>query len=270
MDNELFYNTLALVLSPDKRNRTLGLELLHTFAAAEQWDEERLLTAILDYFSRDLIRLLVAEKYVSLPLESRKLLRELGKIKDLNLSGISVLPKGLALLKHNIQKLIVSYGYSAEFLAYLGDFSVLEELSLAGTGINCLHDDFQRLILLKKLLLNKNQFTELPIQICALPALTFLDISSNPLSSIPNEIENLQKLEVLYCNNTQLRQIPIGLTKLNALRDLRINTLEAHALPPELFALPNLQSLTLSGNNSSIHQKMAIVQRYPQVNIAWG
>lgn len=66
---------------------------------------------------------------------------------------------------------------------------------------------FEDVVQLQKLYLSQNHISRFPLELCGLPKLTLLDLSSNKLKSLP--LSNLQKLPAWFKNGLYLHNNPL-------------------------------------------------------------
>ena len=127
-----------------------------------------------------------------------------------------------------------------------------EELDLAGKDIEILPAGIGKCKSLKKLILvnlaSTNKLTSLPIEICELKNLQFLDLSYNNLSELPESITKLSSLRSLKLSYNSLINISDSITRLFHLRFLDLSSNRLREIPSSINRLVNLQSLDLSSN----------------------
>lgn len=105
--------------------------------------------------------------------------------------------------------------------------------------------DIGKCLNLETLLVNGNFLKTLPKEIGNLVNLKLLEVSYNELESLPNEIGNLSNLEFLRINNNKLKHLPPQIGMLEKLRFFTIGKNELEFLPDEIGNLSNLNELNI-------------------------
>ena len=101
------------------------------------------------------------------------------------------------------------------------------------------------------LLLNGQELSEFPGEICDLTNLRILDISDNNIRNLPPEIQSLKNLVELNANNNQIENIPVEIGKLSKLKRLSLQNNPIQQLPSSIKAL-KLEQLNLQGSKLNI------------------
>lgn len=128
------------------------------------------------------------------------------------------------------------------------DITPIEEINLGCNELNHLPFEFGRLVSLRSLWLDDNNFEEFPTAICQLCGLESLRFSGNKLSVIPPTISRLTKLETLALDNNLFVDFPEPVTTLINLKYLWMRQNKLTEVPESIAELEDLEVLSLSSN----------------------
>ena len=133
--------------------------------------------------------------------------------KELNLSkqGLVSLPEGLA---DRIEK------EKATDLDLSRNSLSLTSLPQLSLSLNLRKIDFSR-----------NQFTELPLEVCGLTSLRVLLLKCNKIKSLPQEMGSLLQLEELNLSGNDFKQFPSPLLSLSRLTFLHLGANQLQEVP---------------------------------------
>ena len=119
------------------------------------------------------------------------------------------------------------------------------------------HPSYQ-LTSITKVNLNKNQLTEVPLELFQLPSLLNLTLSNNRLKSLPSSENACEKIYTapiltLDLDHNDLKTIPecFFCDLAHSLTELNVSWNSLHNLPPGLWVIPKLTSLKLAHNDLS-------------------
>jgi len=127
----------------------------------------------------------------------------------------------------------------------------LEEINLGMNKLSILPLDFGKLVGLRRVWLEDNDFEEFPLAICQLKSLEELRMSGNRLKNVPANLGSLAKLESLCLDNNEIESFPLGVLQLTSLKSLWLRQNHITELPDNLDALSNLELFSLSSNKIS-------------------
>ena len=121
---------------------------------------------------------------------------------------------------------------------------------------------------LQRLGLSKMLLAEVPVELCSLPNLKFLDLSSNPrLNELPQEIRSLKKMERLNLAGTNIADIPPEIVE--SLKTLVLFDFPAvriaRRLPEALWLSQSIEELDL--RNDGIRATAEDLARLPNLKI---
>ncbi len=217
--------------------------------------------------------------------------KEIGQLTSLTqfeLSGnqLTTLPPEISLLT-KLTKLYLANNHLTQLPPRLGRLANLIELDLANNQLTTLFPEPKEMTItswfwfltskieplpsLILLNLNRNQLTELPLEITKfirlkrvdlannrlikllpeigqLTFLTELDLRHNRLIELPAKIGQLPHLEKLYLNHNHLIGLPAEIGQLTKLHELYLNDNQLTELPPEISQLTHLSKLYAFGN----------------------
>ncbi len=106
--------------------------------------------------------------------------------------------------------------------------------------------DFQSpLSSLKSLLIDTNDFRDMPEALFKCHNLEFLSMEDNLLKRIPSEIQELRRLRALYLSYNEIAELPSELCSLDQLKHLVLHGNKMTRLPLEFYCLHNLSILNL-------------------------
>lgn len=100
-----------------------------------------------------------------------------------------------------------------------------------------------------KLVLKKQKYKSIPLEIFAFKNLQYLDLSKNNIKEIPDSIGELKNLQHLNLSKNSIEMISGKIGKLTNLTYLNLNNNEFTALPPQMGNLDKLRILDLWSNN---------------------
>ena len=101
---------------------------------------------------------------------------------------------------------------------------------------------------LRQMFLNKNNLTEIPLQVCQLGDLIGLNLGYNKLTTLPLEISDLSLLQALNLGTNQLSELPPTIGRLTSLMVLDLYGNKLRRLPPEIGQLRALRRLYVDNN----------------------
>jgi len=131
---------------------------------------------------------------------------------------------------------------------YMCENGEITGLSLFKCGLNTIPAKIMKLKSLKRLLLRRNNITELPDFIGFWSNLEMLDLRINKLSGLPNSIGLLSKLKYLNLSSNQLLSIPESIGNLSSLTKLNLNNNKLKSIPESLGDLDRLTELNIKAN----------------------
>lgn len=85
--------------------------------------------------------------------------------------------------------------------------------------------DLSNLVSLKRIYLRNNLFTEVPVILKSLPALTDIELSWNPIKEVPDWLAKKEGLENLSFNHTLIKKLPKDLSAWRSLKSLQLGEL---------------------------------------------
>lgn len=124
----------------------------------------------------------------------------------------------------------------------------IEELDLSRLGITTLPYIYD-LQGLKRLELESNQLTTLPIEATRIVTLEYLSLNNNRIRTLPSQIGNMKFLVWLHLYNNYIDSLPPAIGSLTSLRYFTASSNYLQALPVEIGRLGNLTQLFLSHNS---------------------
>jgi Leucine-rich repeat (LRR) protein len=143
---------------------------------------------------------------------------------------------------------IYSAGLS-EISPAIGNLVNLEFLNLSSNeGLETLPNEMGNLVNLSELNLNACSFSELPVCLGNLTALTSLDVQYNPLVTIPEFAGNWVNLTHLYLSNTGISELPASLSNCVNLYTLYMYYCQLTEFPTAILGCTSLSDLDLSAN----------------------
>lgn len=161
-------------------------------------------------------------------------------------------------LHHGMKKLKISGKDLGHLPAEIFQIDELEVLDLSPERQSCLYYRLThvpigvgKLINLRILMLDTNELTELPQEICLLSALERLSLSNNHLKTLPDAFSSLRNLKSLHIANNKLEKMPFPICDLANLQFLDASDNMLKELPAEISSLKNLESLLLIFNRLS-------------------
>ena len=101
---------------------------------------------------------------------------------------------------------------------------------------------------LRQMFLNKNNLTEVPLQVCQLADLIGLNLGYNKLTMLPPEICDLSLLQALNLGTNQLSELPPTIGRLTSLMVLDLYGNRIKRLPTEIGQLRALRRLYVDNN----------------------
>lgn len=101
---------------------------------------------------------------------------------------------------------------------------------------------------LRQMFLNKNNLTEVPLQVCQLADLIGLNLGYNKLTMLPTEISDLSLLQALNLGTNQLLELPPSIGRLTSLMVLDLYGNQLRSLPREIGQLRALRRLYVDNN----------------------
>jgi hypothetical protein len=117
--------------------------------------------------------------------------------------------------------------------------------------------------------LSKNKLTELPEDLQALRLLKRLNVSSNRLTTLPGVIfASFPRLSSFICAENQITEIPDGLFKATTLTYLDFSANKLTRLPVQINALEQLGFLELSQNNIELLPQMDKLDKLEEFYVA--
>lgn len=102
---------------------------------------------------------------------------------------------------------------------------------------------------LNALYLDRNNLSNIPIEIETLDYLTFIVLDFNNFSSIPTEITDLTNLRVLSMGSNNLSDISLNISNLTNLWYLSLRNNHIQVITPELLSIQSLEHLDLGLND---------------------
>ena len=100
---------------------------------------------------------------------------------------------------------------------------------------------------LKSLLMDTNDFKEIPDAVFRCRNLELLSMEDNLLKEIPRAIQELRRLRALYLSYNEITELPGELCSLDQLKHLVMHGNKMSFLPLEFYCLHNLSVLNLEG-----------------------
>ncbi|RGB26379.1 RAM signaling pathway protein [Rhizophagus diaphanus] len=110
--------------------------------------------------------------------------------------------------------------------------------------INFIAKDYK----LERFGLEQNQLTTLPMEICKLTHLSYLNISSNAFKEFPEALCSMNNLEILDISRNKIRKMPDDFGTLISLKGLKISKNKIEQIPLYIAEMKDLQYLKLDGN----------------------
>jgi Leucine-rich repeat (LRR) protein len=101
---------------------------------------------------------------------------------------------------------------------------------------------------LRQMFLNKNNLTEVPLQVCQLADLIGLNLGYNKITMLPTEISDLSLLQALNLGTNQLSELPPTIGRLTSLMVLDLYGNRLRRLPAEIGQLRALRRLYVDNN----------------------
>lgn len=108
---------------------------------------------------------------------------------------------------------------------------------------------FQQFDNLGILLLNSNNFTEIPQAVYCLPSIKQLSLSFNKITTIPDQIGSLKTLKELDLSGNHIQSFSPQIVNLPNLERLRLGNMGLTTFPAFLLKMTQLKSINLSGNH---------------------
>lgn len=178
---------------------------------------------------------------------------ELTSIKSLDLkdSNLTKVPAEISELK-NLETLILSNNKLSEFPMEVLELKSLLSLLLGFNYLSEVPDEIANLKKLKILFLMQNKINYISEKIGELKELKQLSLRNNQLHELPRSIGNLTGLTSLDVSNNQLYSLPDSLAKLQFIKNLDVEKNHLQKLPPREELPPQLESISLAGNNITL------------------
>ncbi|GBC02057.1 hypothetical protein RclHR1_04430007 [Rhizophagus clarus] len=110
--------------------------------------------------------------------------------------------------------------------------------------INFIAKDYK----LERFGLEQNQLTTLPMEICKLTHLSYLNISSNAFKEFPEALCSMKNLEILDISRNRIRKLPDDFGTLISLKGLKLSKNKIEQVPLYIADMKDLQYLKLDGN----------------------
>lgn len=123
----------------------------------------------------------------------------------------------------------------------------IEELDLSRLGVTVLPYIYD-LLGLKRLELENNGLTTLPIEATRIVTLEYLSLNNNRIRTLPSQIGNMKFLVWLHLYNNYIDSLPPAIGSLTSLRYFTASSNYLQGLPAEMGRLGNLTQLFLSHN----------------------
>ena len=132
--------------------------------------------------------------------------------------------------------------------------------SRAVTSLGPIKHPSYQLTLITRVNLNKNQLTEIPLELFQLPSLQNLTLSHNKLKSLPsssseNPCDNIYTapISIIDLDHNELQKLPECFFRdlAHSLTELNVSWNSLNDLPPGLWVIPKLTTLKLTHNNLS-------------------
>lgn len=163
-------------------------------------------------------------------------------------------------------------GQAHELPVSLGGLTGISGLSIHSLGLKTLPIALQDLTQLKKLVVSRNDLTEIPEFLRSMSSqfdglnfsenlitklpdwisefenLEQLNVMGNPISALPDSLWEMQNLKQLYIGNTKLTALPEAIEGLTSLTGFNAEGLGLTGLPDGFWTLKNLAGFTLQNN----------------------
>ncbi|RIA91477.1 RAM signaling pathway protein [Glomus cerebriforme] len=110
--------------------------------------------------------------------------------------------------------------------------------------INFIAKDYK----VERLGLEQNQLTSLPMEICNLTYLSYLNISYNAFKEFPEALCSMKNLEILDISRNKIRKMPDDFGTLISLKGLKISKNSIKQIPLYISEMKDLQYLKLDNN----------------------
>ncbi len=131
--------------------------------------------------------------------------------------------------------------------------------SRAVTSLALIKHPSYQLTLITRVNLNKNQLTEIPLELFQLPSLQNLTLSHNRLKLLPSSSENpsdriyTAPISILDLDHNEIQTLPECFFRdlAHSLTELNVSWNSLNDLPPGLWVIPKLTALKLAHNNLS-------------------
>jgi Leucine-rich repeat (LRR) protein len=142
----------------------------------------------------------------------------------------------------------------------------LEQIVMGGNHISDVSPEIMKMISLKDLFLDYNEFTRFP-NAESIYNLKRLDLSNNRFDSLPDNIGRLTSLEALFLRSNELTNVPDSIGGMISLRVLDLRSNKLIALPESINKLSQLEWLYLTNNTISAEEKIRIQSLLPNCKI---
>lgn len=199
------------------------------------------------YKYKDSVRYLALKRERIIP-EKLKYASEMPHLESLTLiSGyLSEIPAEIYQLK-NLRRLTVNWIKIQKIPEELTRLKKLQHLEISSTPVQEIPDWLYKMKHLQTLQLSHNKISHINNDIRLSPSLWYLDLSNNQLKELPPSFSQLKYLARLYIRNNRFEVFPKAIISLPKLKTLDLGNNQLVQLP-ELSAMPELETLFISGN----------------------